>query len=258
MRKALRRARHRLQRVGFVSSLKSVTEPSRNLDFVGKVLNLRSGRVENHHGMLRGLVRLWLLLLLGLLNRKGMQRLLGRLEWTLRPSAGLSPFVAGAYCWDHLKGNSVRRALLRPLLTAICVAFVPEGYMVKGMVQAEPPTCSSDYVLFADVAPVGPDTFPVGLHLASGGMRVFQCPCWVSTLQAAELWGLVQGVRLAAYMKWPLVCLGVDVTELWRGSRSKGTQMPFFALVNNISCVHCSGCAVGQECPSQVLFPMRT
>ena len=34
VRKAVRRARHRLRRVGFVISQKSVTEPCRNLDFV--------------------------------------------------------------------------------------------------------------------------------------------------------------------------------------------------------------------------------
>ena len=48
----------------------------------------------------------------------------------------------------------------------------------------------------------------VKLYLPSGGMRMFRCPRWVSTLQAAELWGWVQGVRLATYMKWPRVCMG--------------------------------------------------
>ena len=122
MRKVVRQARHRLQRVGFVISPKSVTE---HLDFVGKVFDLRSSTLENRPRMLRGLVRLWLLLVLGLLNWKGMERLLGRLEWALRPSAGLSPFLARAYCWKHAGGSRVPRALLRPLLTAICFAFVP-------------------------------------------------------------------------------------------------------------------------------------
>ena len=101
VRKAVHRARHRLQRVGFVISPKSVTEPSHNLNFVGKVFDLIGGTLENSPRMRRGLVRLWLLLVSGWLNRKGMERLLGRLEWALRPSAGLSPFLAGAYCWKH-------------------------------------------------------------------------------------------------------------------------------------------------------------
>ena len=212
MRKAVLRARHRLQRVGFVISQKSVTEPSRNLDFVGKVFDLKRGTLENRPGMLRGLVRLWLLLVLGLLNRKAMERLLGRLEWALKPSMGFSPFLAGAYCWKHAGGSRVPRALLRPLLTAICFAFVPQRYTVKATVQAEPLTRSDSHVLFADAALVGPDSFSVGLYLPSGGVRMFQCPRWVTTLQAVELWGWVQGVRLATYMKWPRVCVGSDST----------------------------------------------
>ena len=64
---------------------------------MGKVFDLSSGTLENRSGMLRGLVRLWLLLVLGLLNRKRMERLLA-----LRPSAGPSPFLAKAYCWKHV------------------------------------------------------------------------------------------------------------------------------------------------------------
>ena len=109
-------------------------------------------------------------------------------------------------------GSRVPRALLRPLLTTICFAFVPQRYMMKARVQAEPPAYWSEYVLFADAAPVGLDTFSVGLYLPSGGVRMFQCPRWVGTLQAAELWGWVQGVRLAAYMKRPRVCVGSDST----------------------------------------------
>ena len=137
--KAVCQARHRLKRVGFIISPKSVTEPSRQLDFVGNIFDLSSDTLENRPGMLRGLVRVWLLLVLGLLNRKGMERLLGRLEWAFRPSEGLSPFLAGAYCWKHAGGSRVPRALLRPLLTAICFAFVPQRYMMKAGVQADTP-----------------------------------------------------------------------------------------------------------------------
>ena len=97
--------------------------------------------------MLRGLVRLWLLLVLGLLNRKGMERLLARLEWALRPSAGLSPFLAGAYCWKHAGGGRVPRALLRPLLTAICFAFVPQKYPVKARRSPRPAGGTMFYLL---------------------------------------------------------------------------------------------------------------
>ena len=170
---AVRRAKHKLQRVGFIVSPKSVMEPSRSLYFVGKVFDLSSGTPENRLGMLRGLVRLWLLLVPGLVNRKCMERLLGWLEWALRPSAGLSLFLARPYYWKHAGGSWVPRALLRPLLIAICFAFVPERYPVKAQVQAQPPTCCSAYMLFADGAPLGPTAFFAGLYLLTGAMRMF-------------------------------------------------------------------------------------
>ena len=168
--KAVCQSKHTLQRVvGFITSPKLVTEPSRHLDFVGKIFDLSSGTPDNGPVMLRGLVRLWLLLMLRLLHRKGMERLMGCLEWGLRPSLGLTPFLAGAYCWKHAGGSRFPCALLRPLLTAICFAFVPQRYTVKARVQAEPPACWSEYVLFVDAAHVGLNTFFVGLYLPPGG-----------------------------------------------------------------------------------------
>ena len=61
--------------------------------------------------------------------------------------------------------------------------------------QAQPPVCWSEYVLFADAALVGLANFYVAFYLPSGGVRMFQCPRWLGTLQA-ELWGWVKGVRL--------------------------------------------------------------
>ena len=76
-------------------------------------------------------MKLWFLMVSGSLNRKGMERLLGRLEWAFCPAAGLSPFLAGAYCWKHAGGDQVPRELWRLILTAICFAFVPQRYSDK-------------------------------------------------------------------------------------------------------------------------------
>ena len=119
MRKAVRHARRRLQCVGFVIHQKYVREPARNLDFVGNVVDLKRGNLEKRSGVLRGLVRLWLLLVMGLLNRSGMESLLGRLEWALRRLAGCSPFLVGGYRWKHAGGSRVPRAFLRPPLVRV-------------------------------------------------------------------------------------------------------------------------------------------
>ena len=213
VRKAVCRARQGLQRVDFVISGKYVLEPAHHLVFVGKLFDLKRGTLENRSGMLRGLVRLWLLLVLGLLNRKGMERLLGPLEWALRPSAGLSPFLVGAYHWKHAGGRSVPRPLLRPLLTVICFAVVPQKHPIKARVQAKPLRAWGS-MFFLLMPPLRDETVSMlACTYQLGDIRTFQCPRWVTTLQAAKLWGLVQRVRLVAFMQWPRVCVGSNSAE---------------------------------------------
>ena len=47
LRKAIRRARHRLQKVGFIVSKKCKTEPAKHLEIVGKIFDLYNGTLEN-------------------------------------------------------------------------------------------------------------------------------------------------------------------------------------------------------------------
>ena len=90
--KAVRRAKHTLQRVGFIISPKSVTEPSRSLDFLGKVFDLSSGTLENCPGMLRGWCVGAFVAVAGVMVAKSERHgeILGWLEWALRLSASVS------------------------------------------------------------------------------------------------------------------------------------------------------------------------
>ena len=170
--------------------------------------------------------------------------------------------IESLYGWRILLeahgGSRVPRALLCPLLNAICFAFVPQRYPVKARVQAEPPTCWGAHVLFADAAPVGvgPDNFCVGLFLPLGGVRMLECPCWVTTLQVAELWGRVQGVRLATYMKWPRVCVGSDNTVA--RCHMRGKDVLSVAQASSGNCGPCSSCAVGLGFPLRVFMYLLT
>ena len=81
---------------------------------------------------------------------------------------------------------------------------------------------------------------------------MFQCPRWVSTLQAAELWGWLQGVRLATHMNWPRVC--VDSESIVARCQIQGQRGAVFAPVSNVSCEPCSGFAVGLGYPLRVFL----
>ena len=57
-KRAVRRLRGRLQRARFVVSPKSSLEPTRVLDFVGKIFDTKRRRMENRKGMVTALLRL--------------------------------------------------------------------------------------------------------------------------------------------------------------------------------------------------------
>ena len=62
------------------------------------------------------------------MRRKGFERFLGRLDWALRPQGGTAPFLAGAYRWKLSAEQRVPLSLVRPLLTAVVFAVLPQCY----------------------------------------------------------------------------------------------------------------------------------
>ena len=92
----------RLCKAGFLISHKSMfIDPFRQLGLIGKHFNKEKGEVHNKQGLLVGVIALWLRMNLRPFSHKTMSWRLGRLEWALRPNAGLGPFLAGAYCWKE-------------------------------------------------------------------------------------------------------------------------------------------------------------
>ena len=55
-------------------------------------------------------------------------RLLGKLEWAVRPNAGLAPFVAGGHCWKLSDFCDFRKGMCRALMTAIAFAPTPQCF----------------------------------------------------------------------------------------------------------------------------------
>ena len=95
LKRAVRRLKGRLQRARFVVRPKSSLDPTRVLDFVGKIFDTKRRRMENRKGIVTALLRSWLRLRLGLVRRKGFEMFLGRLEWALRPQGGMPRFWLG-------------------------------------------------------------------------------------------------------------------------------------------------------------------
>ena len=98
LRKAMRRVAWKLRRAGFIISLKSVMQPQRDLDFVGKQLRPRSCEMANKPGTLAAALRAWLKApARGRVRVKTMLSMLGKVNSAVSPSGGAGPFLSGAY-----------------------------------------------------------------------------------------------------------------------------------------------------------------
>ena len=96
VRVAARRVSRVLGKARFLIGPKIVIEPVRTLDFIGKQFAAAAMTVENKPGVIGGVVALWLSgIVQNRLSSRMAATLLGKLEWAMRPNAGLAPFVAG-------------------------------------------------------------------------------------------------------------------------------------------------------------------
>ena len=210
LKRAVRRLRGWLQRARFVVSPKSSLEPTRVLDFVGKIFDTKTRRMENRSGMVTASLRSWLRLRLGLMSRKGFERFLGRLEWALRPQGGTAPFLAGVCMWKLSGEQKVPLCLVRPLLTAVVFAVLPQWYASHPHVWRGPPCSVQDFIIFTDASPRTKRGFRYGFFVPGSGIRCYKCPAWIESLQQAELLALMQVFKIAVYKGWRRVAVGSD------------------------------------------------
>ena len=210
LKRAVRRLRGRLQSARFVVIPKSRVELTRVLDFVVKTFDTKRTRMENRKGVVTALLRSWFGLRLGLMRRKGFERFLGRLEWALRPQGGTALSLAGAYRWKLSGEQRVPLSLVRPLLTAVVFAILPQCYAGQPYVWRGPPCLVQDFIIFANAAPSRHHGFRYGFFVPGSGIRCHKCPAWVESLQQAKLLALVQAFKVAGYKGWCRVAEGSE------------------------------------------------
>ena len=183
-----------LEKAGWVVSPKSSLDPSDRVKWMGKVVRGDQGGVQNAPTLQAHLVCCWLRLATTGYSDKALRRMLGKLQWALRPGRGAQPFLAGAYRWLN-QGPSTAKCtppkVLRGLLEGIACALVP--WVPHG-------TLGSTDTFYCDAARQGQNYY-VGIWGDSLGIRIKRLPDWVATQQAAELAGIVETVRTGAYRR---------------------------------------------------------
>ena len=170
MKRGARCVAQKLRWAGFLISPKFVCEPTQRLDFILKWFDIEKGNLGNRQGLLVGILGLWVLAVIGPFDSLLMSRLLGRLEWALRPNAGAAAFLAGAYQW--MQGSHIRCGLLilRSLMTAIIFAILPQRLKPDVCLVVPGSRVDDEHVLFCDTAPCRDGRrFFKGVYLRGGG-----------------------------------------------------------------------------------------
>ena len=168
LRVAVRRVSRVLGKAAFLISPKSVIEPVRSLDFIGKQFSAAALTVENKPGIIGGVVALPLLgIVQNRLSARMAARLLGKLEWAVRPNAGLAPFVAGGHCWKLSDFCDFRKGMSRALMTAIAFALTPQCFAPWPWLPQIP---AAQCVFFTDAAERStPGRYRIGIVRRAGG-----------------------------------------------------------------------------------------
>ena len=103
-------------------------------------------------------------------------------------------------------------SLVRPLLTGVVFAVLPQCYGGQPYVWRGPPCSVQDFITFADAAPRPSNGLRYGFFVRGSGIRCYKCPAWFDSLQQAEFLALVQAFKIAGYTGWCRVAVGSDST----------------------------------------------
>ena len=181
-------AAHLLRRAGFIISEKSVFTPQRSLRWMGKDVDLRGRRVAPAASAVAAVVAAWVRLALKPYTDVALRQLLGKLGWLGRPGNLGGCFLAGARSWLRWGPRWAWRtppAVVRGLCEAMAQCY--RGW------ELDTTSAGPAVRVFVDAARCALTTganpsYCVG-SWGPGGADLALCPAWVTTQQAAELWG---------------------------------------------------------------------
>ena len=117
-----------LRAVGFLVSPKSVLEPTTHILFLGQHIDTQARRIGSHPRAFLQMFAQWLRWVAAAHpHPRHLNKVLGFIQWHVRPRRGMGPFLAGAYGWQRwgAVGQPVPLKVLHGLATAIVFAMEP-------------------------------------------------------------------------------------------------------------------------------------
>ena len=158
---------------------------------MGKDIDGVALSISNRPLYCAAMVGLWLRLATCGYSQKTLRRLVGKIIWATRPGRAAYPFLAGCFAW--LKWGPTMAPytppkVLRGLMEAMALAMHPwQAQCVMGQGDR----------WYVDAAKQF-QSFYVGVWGRAMGPKSSKCPPWVKTQQAAELFAIECGLRMAA------------------------------------------------------------
>ena len=206
----------------FIVSDKSTLVPVQHLFVLGKFLDLQRRMIYSHRRAWLQILAAWFRLAVSPMpGPKLMEKLLGFIQWHIRPRLTSAPLLAGAYCWvrwgDHDRNVPVK--ILHALASALCLCAEPYRALpwerarqfvslshspVPELFQRLRPWCwcvDAAWDLFS---------YRVGGFSPQVAARAWVVPVARHTQHTAELAGLCWGVRMALRLQWDCVLLVTD------------------------------------------------
>ena len=237
----------RIRQAGFLVSSKSTLSPVQVLQALGKVVNLRERFIQVQPFVFLQLMVAWIRLATCGYSKKRLDKLLGTLQWHLRPRKGFSGILAGAYAWSRfgpVRAGATPLKVLEGLVTAItrighrwrpisCYRAERVRYLGGWCLQERQAT-PSDFLgnlVFVDAAK---DVRPYrvgGVLPVLHAVRTWLCPEGPCNQQVAELMGIAWAIRLAVRLGWKTVTsfadslVGISQTVRLRAASYLKTQL---------------------------------
>ena len=220
------RLKDRIVRAGFLVSAKSTLDPVQKLQALGKVVDLKERSIQVQPFVFLQFLVAWLRLATGGYSKRRLDKLLGTLQWHLRPRRGFSGVLAGAYAWSRF-GPERAPATLVKVLEGLATAIARIGQkwrplsesrmrrvrQLGGWCLSERPSSRGDLfgaVILVDAAKDGVCYRVGGVLPANQSVRTWVCPDGPCNQQVAELMGIAWAVRLAVRLGWKVFTVIAD------------------------------------------------
>ena len=123
------------------------------------------------------------------MRRKGFERFFGEVGVGFASAGRNSPVFGGGERWQLYGEEKVPLSVMRPLLTAVVFAVLPQRYAGDPYVWRRPPCSVQDFIIFADGAPRSTSDSAIGflsrgmgpgaISALHGLSRFSRLNCWL-------------------------------------------------------------------------------